>query len=93
MQVSSFPITWRSNVFEILLTLSKMGYGKDPRLKRAWKYLDSKKDDYGRYVLDWTPRQCPWKVGKRNQPNKWITFYSYLAKKFKEKACFHLGNT
>jgi hypothetical protein len=81
MERNSFPITWRANVFEILLALSRMGYGRDSRLDRAWKVLDSKQDNRGRYFLDWTPRQCPWKVGDRNGPNKWVTFYSYLAHK------------
>ena len=84
MERTSLPITWRANVFEILLSLSKMGYGNDSRLKRAWKTLDAKQDREGRYFLDWTPRQSPWKIGNRNQPNKWITFYSYLAHKFKD---------
>jgi hypothetical protein len=83
MQRNSFPIIWRANVFEILLALSKMGYGKHNRLERAWNFLDTKADKEGRYVLDWTPEQSPWKVGKRNQTNKWITLYAYLAHKFK----------
>lgn len=84
MERSSFPITWRANVFEILLALSKMGYGKHDRLERAWNVLDAKMDKKGRYFLDWTPEQSPWKVGKRNGSNKWVTFYAYLAHKFKE---------
>jgi hypothetical protein len=86
MERNSFPITWRANVFEILLALSKMGYGKHSRLERAWNFLDAKADKKGRYLLDWTPEQSPWKVGKRNQPNKWITFYTYLTHKFKERS-------
>lgn len=84
MQRTSFPIIWRANVFEVLLSLSKMGYGLDSRLSRTWDVLDSRKDDDGKYVLDWTPTQCPWKVGKRSKPNKWLSFYSYLAHKFRE---------
>ena len=84
MERNSFPITWRANKFEVLLALSEMGYGKDSRLGRAWNFMDAKADENGRYVLDWTPEQSPWKAGKRNQPNKWITFYAYLAHKFKE---------
>jgi hypothetical protein len=80
----SFPITWRANIFEILLALSKMGNGKNEKLERAWQIMDKKQDDDGRYLLDWTPTQAPWKVGKRNEPNKWITFYTCLAQKFKE---------
>jgi hypothetical protein len=83
MERTSFPITWRANVFEILLALTKMGYGNNNRLERAWNTLDAKRDNKGRYLLDWTPRQSPWKVGERNEPNKWITFYAYLAHKLK----------
>ena len=85
MTRNSFPIIWRANVFEILLALSKMGYGKNTKLERSWKLMDTKRDEFGRYVLDWTPTQCPWKVGKQNQPNKWLTFYSYLAHSFKDR--------
>lgn len=81
MKRVSFPITWRANVFEILLALGKMGYGKDRRLERAWNILEGKRDDEGKHLLDWTPSQSPWKVGKRNEPNKWVTFYAYLALK------------
>ena len=84
MERASFPITWRANLFEILISLSKMGFGNDSRLKRAWNLLDEKRDSKGKFLLDWTPRQSPWKVGKRNEPNKWVTFYSYLAYKFKD---------
>jgi hypothetical protein len=83
MERNSFPITWRANVFEILFSLSKMGYGNDERLEKAWMYMESKKDRMGRYYLDWTPSQSPWKVGKRGEPNKWISLYSHLASKYK----------
>jgi hypothetical protein len=83
MERNSFPITWRANVFEILLSLSKMGYGNDKRLEKAWMYMHSKMDSAGKYRLDWTPGQSTWKVGKRGVPNKWITFYSLLANKHK----------
>ncbi|MFX0063411.1 MAG: hypothetical protein ACFFC7_14640 [Candidatus Hermodarchaeota archaeon] len=53
-------------MFEILLALSKMAHGKGDGLKNAWKVLDSKQDSKGRYLLDWTPSQSPWKVGRKN---------------------------
>jgi hypothetical protein len=86
MERTSYPITWRANVFEALLALSRMGYGGYTELERAWSILDSKADESGRYVLDWTPQQSPWRVGERNQPNKWVTFYTCLAHSFKERA-------
>jgi hypothetical protein len=75
----SFPITWRANVFEVLLALSRMGFGSHERLERAWDALEKKRDVDGIYILDWTPKQSPWKVGKRGKPNKWVTFYATLA--------------
>lgn len=75
----SFPITWRANAFEILLALGRMGHGRDGRLARAWAELDARADRSGRYPLDWTPAQSPWKVGERGAANKWVTFYACLA--------------
>lgn len=85
MELDSFPITWRTNVWEILYGLAKMGYGKDERLTDAWKVLESRKDQGGRYLLGWTPAQSPWKAGKRGEPNKWITLYCLLAEKYCER--------
>ncbi len=83
MEGNSFPVTWGANVWEILYALSRMGYGGDVRLKRAWETMEGRADDSGRYSLDWTPAQCPWKVGKRGEPNKWVTLYCLLAKKYR----------
>ena len=82
MKRNSFPVIWRANVWEILYALAKMGYGRDERLQDAWEVLDSRKDSEGRYRLDWTPTQCPFKVGKAGEPNKWVTLYCLLDKKY-----------
>lgn len=80
-----FPITWRAGMVEILYALSKLGYGSRQEVSRAWKLLETKKDTQGRYILDWTPSQLRklFNVGKRNDPNKWITLYALLALKGK----------
>ncbi|OGN91937.1 MAG: hypothetical protein A2Y88_15325 [Chloroflexi bacterium RBG_13_48_10] len=83
MKRHAFPIIWRANLWEILYALSKMGYGNDERLISAWNELESRADDTGRYKLDWTPAECPWKVGERSEVNKWITFYVLLAEKYR----------
>lgn len=80
----SFPTIWRLNIWEILYSLGKMGYGSDKRLNKAWELLESRMNTDGTYNLDWTPTQCPWKVGMRGNPNPWITFYILLAYKHKE---------
>lgn len=83
MERDAFPIVWRTSIWEILYALSKLGYGRDERLDGAWDVMESREGDNGRYVLDWTPGQCPWKTGKRGEPNKWITFYCMLAEKYR----------
>lgn len=80
-----FPFHWRAGLLQILLSLAKLGYGRDKRLRRAWNLLDSKADSQGRFPLEWSPSQSPWKVGKRGQANKWVTFYAYLAKKYRDQ--------
>jgi hypothetical protein len=84
MQRPSFPITWRANTWEVLYALSLMGYGENPRLVNAWRHLQSMTDDEGAFTLSWTPAQCPWKVGRRGQANKWLTFYALLAAKHRQ---------
>ncbi len=76
-----FPFHWRAGLLEILLSLGRLGCGEDERLRRAWDLLESKADSQGRYPLEWSPTQSPWKVGKRGEPNRWVTFYAYLARK------------
>ena len=85
----SFPITWRANTFEVLYALSKMGHGGDERLLPAWEALENKADASGRFVLDWTPTQSPWLVGRRGETNKWITFYVAAAKRYRDGAGIH----
>lgn len=79
-----FPFTWRSGLLEPLYALSKMGYGDHHALEPAWEQLETKRDDQGRYVLDWTPTRCHFRVGKRGEANKWVTLYAYLALKYRD---------
>jgi len=82
---NSFPSGWYANLWEVLYSLSKMGYAKDVRLKRAWDLLDRNLDSDGRLKLDWTPTKCIWKIGKKEVTNEWLTFYILLAKKYRER--------
>ena len=64
-----------------------LGYGKDKKLKEAWNILESKKDTDGKYILDGTLTKSylPKTKEKVGKPSKWITFYTLLAKKYKDK--------
>ena len=59
-----FPFIYYSGLLQILYSLSKMGYGNDERLDGAWELLEKKKLTNGRYPLERTPTQSPWKVGE-----------------------------
>lgn len=86
VQTMIYPFHWRASLVEVLYFLSRMGCGSDPRLKRAWELLASKSRPDGRYLLEWTPSQSSWKVGKRGADNKWMTLYTLLALKAAGKA-------
>lgn len=79
----TFPIIWGANSWEILLALSRMGYGNHKSLNNAWEFIESKVNGEGTLLLDYTPGQSLWKVGKKGEENKWLTFYMILAKKHK----------
>jgi hypothetical protein len=86
---NSFPSGWYANLWEVLYSLSKMGYGYDERLSRAWDLLESRLDEEGRMKLDWTPTRCIWKVGKKGLNSDWLTFYVLLARKYRERGKYH----
>jgi hypothetical protein len=48
VQAMIFPFHWRAGLVEVLFHLSRMGYGNDSRLKRAWALLASKSTSEGR---------------------------------------------
>jgi len=81
-----FPIVWRVSALEILWALSRMGLGTHRATEAAWKVLDEKRTDEGRYIMDWTPTQSLLKAGKRGQPNKWVTLYALQAIKYRRYA-------
>ncbi len=81
-----FPFMIGGSLLESLYALSRMGYGQDERLQAAWTILESKRDQTGRYPLDWRP-QTYFNPGDKDQPNKWTTLYAYLALKYQSN--FH----
>lgn len=81
----SFPITWKANAWEVLLAISKMGYGNHKAFFGSWRLLESKLTQNHKVVLDFTPSPCPFKVGKKGEENEWLTFYACLATKYKRE--------
>jgi hypothetical protein len=80
-----FPFHYRLGLLEPLYALSKMGYGNHPALAEGWQLLSQKRDEMGRYILDWKIPQCAFNPGEKGLANPWITLYAYLALKYREE--------
>lgn len=63
----------------IVSALAILGVGEEQALKKAWEFLNEKKDTTGRLLLEGTLTKQPCKFGKVGKENKWVTFYSVLA--------------
>ena len=81
--VLRFPFYYAVGLVDPIYALSKMGYGNHPAMEDAWRLLADKRDETGRYPLDWTMPKCAFRPGKKGEPNKWITLYAYLSLKQK----------
>jgi len=73
-----FPFVISASLLEPLYALSRMGYSNHPALADAWKHLDAKRDEQGRYTLDRSLHSV-FNAGPNGQPNKWATLYAYQA--------------
>ncbi|MCL2664814.1 MAG: hypothetical protein FWE82_04305 [Defluviitaleaceae bacterium] len=89
------PVCIRIGLHMILCALSVLGKGSDPGCKRAWEILSGKCDVkgrnpsgvfvHGKYILDGSLTKPYLKIEKPGKPSKWVTFYSLLAKKERDK--------
>jgi hypothetical protein len=77
-----FPVFYISDLLQIAEALSRLGYGKDPRLNKTMKFIKSKQDEQGRWrlELDYTERSGM-RFGKSNQANQWVTLRALRALK------------
>lgn len=73
-----FPFVISGSLLEPLVALSIMGYGQHEALAPAWELLHNRFDAEGKLVVDWYPPTV-FTPGPKGKPNKWTTFYGYLA--------------
>lgn len=69
----------------IMYGLSVLGSGNHPNCSKAWALLEKNKDMEGKYILTESFGEPYFDVGMVGQPNKWVTLYVLLAKKYMEK--------
>ncbi len=69
-----FPLSYRSDVLEVLEVLTSAGYGDDPRLANTRNFVCSKRDEHGRWNMEKSLNGKMWTdIEKKGQPSKWIT--------------------
>jgi hypothetical protein len=68
-----FPMSYWSDVLETTTVLVELGYGKDSRLNRAFKYILDKQDEHGRWLLENTLNRMWVEIEKKKEPSKWVT--------------------
>ena len=75
----------RVGIQNIVEAFCVLGYGSDKRLKEAWEMMETKKDKDGKYILNGTLTKSYLPKEKVGKPSKWVTFYTLLGKKYKDK--------
>jgi len=69
-----FPNFYVTDILENVEALSRLGYGKDPRLANAMQIILDKQDRQGRWPMEYDYAGKTWgDFGPKKQPNKWVT--------------------
>jgi len=77
-----FPLSYWSDVLEVVAVLSDLGYGRDPRLENAVQFVLSKRDGQGRWKLENSLNGKTWAdIETKGKPSKWVTLRALRALK------------
>jgi hypothetical protein len=69
-----FPLFYVTDILQNAEALVGCGYGGDPRLANALKYIASKQDANGRWMMEYPYSAKTWVgFGRKGQPNPWVT--------------------
>ncbi len=69
-----FPVFYVTDLLQLVDALVKLGLGADPRLEEALRLIQSKQDEHGRYLLEYSYEGKTWvDFGQKKQPSKWVT--------------------
>lgn len=69
-----FPVFYVTDILQIAEALVDLGYGDDPRLANTLALIRDKKDEQGRWPLEYSYSGKTWvDFGEKKQPNKWVT--------------------
>lgn len=69
-----FPLSYWSDVLETLGVLAELGYGQDPRIAGALRWLMDKRDERGGWKLENALTGKMWSnIESKGKPSKWVT--------------------
>jgi len=69
-----YPIAYVTDVLQNLEVLTALGFGRDPRLQPALEMLLAKRDEDGRWPLEYTYNSKTWvDIEVKGQASKWVT--------------------
>jgi hypothetical protein len=85
-QEFGFPLGYTSDLLELLEVLGKLGAEGEPQLTEAVVVVCSKRDESGRWALEYTPDNTWAGFGQLGKPNKWVTLRALRALSFWEAA-------
>jgi len=69
-----FPVFYVTDLLQLAEALAGLGYGRDPRLTRTIQLIHEKRDQAGRWAMeyDYTGKTIL-DFGEKKRPNKWVT--------------------
>jgi len=69
-----FPVFYVTDILQLAEALIALGYGGDERLVNGIDLIREKKDQHGRWLLEYSYAGKTWiDIGEKKQPNKWVT--------------------
>lgn len=69
-----FPVFYVTDVLQTAEALTEAGYGGDPRLAATYNLIEGKRDQQGRWKLEYDYKGKTWAdMEARGQPSKWVT--------------------
>jgi hypothetical protein len=82
-----FPVFYITDILQIVEALAALGYGDDSRLANSLTLILGKRDDQGRWRLEYHYTDKTWvNFGEPKRPNPWVTLRAIRALKKAEQA-------
>lgn len=69
-----FPVFYITDLLQVAEFMTRLGYGRDPRLQSTLDLIRQKQDDQGRWKMEYNYGSKTWgNYGRAGAPNEWVT--------------------